>query len=124
MTILIIDDSVRKRRIIEKALKEQGISFITVYAVDIARQVLDMGEKIDGIVLDMQLPIYSDQKSKTKNGGYVFLNWLSAHSLEIPVLGNSLQEFKTDYQYFKGQMPGDYDPDIFQEFLTSIKDHS
>lgn len=125
MIIMIIDDTISKIRKIEDVLKEKGITFISVYAINPAKKLLQNGEKIDGIVLDMQLPMYAGDKESMRNdGGNFFLKWLSHHNYKIPVLGNSVQEFKTDYQYFKGQMIGVYDAVIFENFITSIKDHN
>ena len=124
MTILIVDDNLSKCRKIENALIDAGNEFITVHGINVAKKILKENKNIDGIILDMQLPLYEQEKSTMKkDGGDFLLKWLDNYNYQIPVLGNSTQEFNTIYSYFLGQMPGFYDANIFGKFLSSIKDH-
>ena len=125
MKLLIIEDTLWKSREIEEVLEKLEITYITVQEINSAKRILKGNEKLDGIILDMQLPVYEKERATMKDDGGIFiLKWLKHYKYKIPVLGNSVYEFHTDYPYFKGQMYGMYDAQIFQKFLSSIKDHN
>ena len=114
MRILIIEDTICKRREIEEVLTNKGIEFISVEAINPAKKILNKKNFIDGIVIDMVLPIYENEfKTMKENGGEILLKWLEHKRKKIPALGNSVFEFDTKYAYFAGQMYGMYDSKIF-----------
>lgn len=128
MRILIIDDLKNKIMWIEELLKEKNIEYEVVsYFNEAYCKILN--SSYDGIILDMQFPIYSDSPANDTAGRRV-LKRMKHRNLQIPVLGNTtMRNFPTseEYPFIKGKLSGYRtwdDVNMLIEFLKSIDEQS
>ena len=107
MRILIVDDSGRKVMWIKEFLEERNIQYEhSLYLTDAFEKIFIKNEEYNGIILDMQFPIYKNSQAKGRSGE-ILLRELTNKNLQIPVLGNSLIDFSdTEYAYFHSQING------------------
>ncbi len=132
MIILIIDDELNKiYKIVEEA-ERMGIECIGFQTLEPTLKFLETGEiegtgeriEIDGIITDMQYPIHEGICSEEDNyAGKYLIKWLIENKKEIPVLGNSIcfKDFKTDYPHYEGMMPGLFNSQKFESFISVLK---
>lgn len=125
MRILIIDDSTIKIKWIQEMLEEKNIHYDQIKYLSVAyKQILDSPEMYDGIILDMQFPMYTDSSQVKDRAGEWLLKRLDHKNINIPVLGNSTMEFRDaeKYPFLKGNTHGFYNPRALIDFLESLKD--
>lgn len=123
MRLLIVEDERAKSLPIEKVAKAIGIETVTVCNLSAAIRFLD-NEKADGIITDKSYPI-EEGESKVVTAGIQLLEWLHDHEKKIPVLGNSMSQFSTEYPFYRGKMNGFFSENIFLDFISKIeKDHN
>lgn len=123
--LVVIDDNDNKIQYVEEGAKKLGVEVVAFRELVPAIEFLQR-KRVDGIVTDMEYPVYpNNPESFQKNAGELLLKWLVHEEQKIPVLMNStaILNFKTEYAYYKGAMPGYFRPDLFYNFVASIKDH-
>jgi len=108
MKILIVDDYPETKcwGIIEE-LKKRKIEYEIVKAINPALRKIVLDEiDIDGIILDMGLPIYEEKTMLEKNGGDRILRELKRRKINIPVLifSETQSEFKSKCEFVFDQM--------------------
>lgn len=100
MKILIVDDCPETKcfGVIEECKKRQ-IEIVIEKAINPALQRIFLNEEsqIDGIILDMGVPIYENGRIESSNGGERILRELERRKIEIPVLVFSETSLKKDY---------------------------
>ena len=96
MKILIVDDNAKtKCRDIIEQCRERNIEVEIKGAIGSACYYLCHHENpIDGVILDMGLPIYEDERQYNANGGDRVLRELRRRNINIPVLIFSNTESK------------------------------
>lgn len=125
MTILIIDDTPKKIEFVERAARKLEVSYIAFMALTPAIEYLKHNH-VDGIITDMEFPLREEEPNSFESQARNFLlRWLVCKKKQIPVLGNSIQEFNVEinYPFYKGRMPGVFVWDTFQTFISTIKGH-
>lgn len=126
MRILIIDDSENKILWIKEFLQERKIKHEqSIYLNDAYEKIFRKSEEYNGIILDMQFPIEKDSLIKVKSGE-LLLKELKDKNLQIPVLGNSMIDFKDiGYKSFYGQISGFINKyQVLDNFLKQIERQS
>lgn len=126
MRILIVDDSERKITWIKDFFKESNIQYEhSLYLTDAYEKIFIKNKEYNGIILDMQFPIYKNSEAKGRSGE-IFLKELTNKNLQIPVLGNSIIDFSnTEYSYFYGQINGFINRyQVLDNFLKQIERQS
>ncbi len=120
-TILIMDDSPTKVWRVEKVAKQWGFEVKVVGALETAKEYLKENQ-VTAIVADGSCYLNEGKEPRlVSRAGEKLMEWLQEQKREIPVLGYSLSNFRTDYPYYHGQMII-FDKNIFQEFISSLKD--
>lgn len=100
MKILIVDDDAKtKCSGIMEECKRRNIDVVVKTAINTALCEIfhDGGNDIDGIILDMGLPIYLNQPPIITDGGETILKELSTKEYYIPVLVYSETEMHSNY---------------------------
>ena len=100
MKILIVDDHPETKCFgIMEECRKRKIEMVIEKAVNpaLGRIFLLEGSKIDGIILDMGLPIYEDSRVDSLNAGESILRELERRKIEIPVLVFSETTLKKNY---------------------------
>ncbi len=124
LRLLVIDDNECKILKVEEGAKILGMEIIAFQVLELAVKFLQE-ENVDGIITDMDFPIYEGKKTLCEPlAGRMLLDWLTEEGKEIPVLVNSttFSSIKTDYKYcYEENMPGFFRMDIFERFVSSIK---
>ena len=122
MMILIVDDSKIKNEWIRDVLEDKNIKYDEItYLNEAYVKILDNPNVYDGIILDMQFPLYKDGVIETR-AGEKLLKRLKHRKINIPVLGNSTIDFpsSTEYPFLKGNTCGICDPKVLNDFLESL----
>lgn len=100
MKILIVDDYPETKCFgIIKECKKREIEIVIEKAISPALQRIFLSDdsKIDGIILDMGLPIYENGRIESQNAGERVLRELERKRMEIPVLVFSETNLKKSY---------------------------
>lgn len=101
MKILIVDDCLETKcfGVVEEC-KRRNIEIVVEKALIPALQriFLDEKTKIDGIILDMGIPVYENQMIEFPNEGEEILMELKRKKVEIPVLVFSETKPKKEYE--------------------------
>lgn len=107
MKILIVDDRVyTKCAGIMEECKERNIEVEVVTSINQALKtiIVDAKDTIDGIILDMGLPIYQDGSEMNTHGGERILRELERKEIRIPILVFSETEMRSNYVQVFGKM--------------------
>ena len=121
MRILIVEDNRTKSLPIEEATKAIGMEAVNCFNLSSAIDFLK-NNTVDGIVTDKSYPINEGEKENS-TAGIQLLEWLNDHKKKIPVLGNSMSQFSTEYPFYKGKMNGFFSEDIFLDFISKIEEN-
>lgn len=122
MRLLIVEDSKIKIEWIRDILKEKNIKYDEITYLNGAYvKILDSPDVYDGIILDMQFPLYQDGEIEG-SAGEKLLKRLKNKKINIPVLGNSSIEFPslTEYPCLRGNTYGVFEPKVLNDFLESL----
>ena len=125
MKILIVDDNAKIR--CEGIIKECEKRAIEIEIAKASKQAMfiiysDKEEMIDGIILDMNLPIYPECEIKRKEGEEV-LRRLLISKINIPVLLFSKEQKEEKYDQVFGQMRDwNEEKDKFFAFLEKTQE--
>lgn len=122
MRLLIVEDSKIKIEWIRDILKEKNIEYDEItYLNGACLKILDEPKVYDGIILDMQFPIYKNGEIDER-AGEKLLKRLKHRKINIPVLGNSSIDFQslTEYPCLRGNTYGVFEPKVLNNFLESL----
>lgn len=120
-TILIMEDSPLKAWRVKEEAEKRNFRVIITPAVETAKAFLEVNE-VDAIITDNSCFLNEGKEPQRESkAGELLLTWLKENEKEIPVLGNSLSIFKTDYPHYWGQMVGFFDGGTFDKFISSLK---
>lgn len=100
MKILIVDDNAETKcyGIMEECKKRNiEVEIETSISSAVKKIVSNKGYKINGIILDMGLPIYSNSNEIEKNGGEEVIRQIVRRNNNIPVLVFSETELRSNY---------------------------
>lgn len=125
LRILIVDDNKNKNRWIRDILDKRVIQYKEIgNFMQASSEIKNNSNLYDGIILDMRFPNRMTDFDIEDRAGDKFLDFLNLEKINIPVLGNTMVEFRkaTEYELFKGSTYGFWNPKILNEFLESLKD--
>ena len=90
MKILIVEDSVSKRKQLETFLKSKGIEFDVIeYIIPAIRYITSNVENINGIILDLSLKSMETWDDYDSRKGIFIAHELKRRNIDIPILINS-----------------------------------
>lgn len=125
MKILIVDDHADTKCVgIMEQCKERKIEVKVAKASKEATFIIcsDEGKTLDGIVLDMNLPLSPDDNNIKEREGENILRHLSRRNINIPVLVFSDTQMNSNYvQVFDKMMDWNKEGDKFLQFLEKIQ---
>lgn len=123
--VVLVEDNEGKKDNLIPILEKEGIEYIVFSSINpTLKFVVEPSNKIDGIILDMGLPVFDDGRNYKVYGGIEILEELKRKEINIPVLINSEQLIDIDSKefpfVFKERMFRSFDVETLRNFLMSL----
>lgn len=123
--IVLIEDNADKSNNIISILDKEGIEYYLITALNPAlRFITNESKKIDGIILDLGLPRFENERVEDITAGLDVVEELKRVGITIPVLINSSTLVEIDekeYPFvFKERMFCSFDVETLRNFLNSL----
>lgn len=123
--VVLVEDNADKADNVTKILEKEGVEYHQLTALNPAlRFITKESKKIDGIILDLGLPRFENERVENLYAGIDIVKELKRVGINIPVLINSTTLVDIDEEkypfVFKERMLSPFNVETLRNFLNSL----